>query len=154
MYCSTQTRYRTIMADDINLTSLVIWAWPCDGPRGFESKLFIILALAGKPFSQWSNLHASTSICSRTTRLSPKKFLDDKPIFHLEILQNIILKVFPYLNDRSTSDLLRSCPRVSVLQIMIIIEDGQWSNRFSIRILRSCPRVLTLQRLINNLTVW
>jgi hypothetical protein len=54
-----------------------------------------------------------------------KKFLDDKPVFHLEILQNIILKVFPYLDDESISDLLRSCPRVPILQIMMIIEAGQ-----------------------------
>jgi hypothetical protein len=33
----------------------------------------------------------------------------DKLVFHLEILQNIILKVFPYLDDGSISDLLRSC---------------------------------------------
>jgi hypothetical protein len=26
------------------------------------------------------------------------KFLDDKPVFHLEILRDIILKVFPYLD--------------------------------------------------------
>jgi hypothetical protein len=45
----------------------------------------------------------------------PKKILDDKPVFHLEILQNIILKVFPYLDDGSVSYLLRSCPRVSVI---------------------------------------
>jgi hypothetical protein len=60
-------------------------------------------------------LHASTSICSQAAQLSPKKILDDKPILHLEILQNIILKVFPYLNDVSVSDLLRSCPRVPVM---------------------------------------
>jgi hypothetical protein len=57
--------------------------------------------------------------------LAPKKILDDKPVFHLEILQNIILKVFLYLDDGSISDLLRSCPRVPVLQIMMIIEAGQ-----------------------------
>jgi hypothetical protein len=51
--------------------------------------------------------------------------LDDKPVFHLEILQNIIMKVFPYLDDEFASDLLRSCPRVPVLQIMMIIEAGQ-----------------------------
>jgi hypothetical protein len=51
--------------------------------------------------------------------------MDDKPVFHLEILQNIILNVFPYLDDGSISDLLRSCPRVSVLQIMMIIEAAQ-----------------------------
>jgi hypothetical protein len=44
-----------------------------------------------------------------------KKFLDDKPVFHLEVLQNIILKVFPYLDDGSVSDLLRSCPMVPVI---------------------------------------
>jgi hypothetical protein len=55
----------------------------------------------------------------------PKKSLDDKPVFHLEILQNIIMKVFPYLDDEFASDLLRSCPRVPVLQIMMIIEAGQ-----------------------------
>jgi hypothetical protein len=60
-----------------------------------------------------------------TARLSPKKFLDDKPVFHLEILWNIILKVFPYLDDGSVSDLLRSCLRVRVLQIMINIEAGE-----------------------------
>jgi hypothetical protein len=54
----------------------------------------------------------------------PKKFPDDKSVFHLEIHQNIILKDFPYLNDESISDLLRSCPRVPVLQIMMIIEAG------------------------------
>jgi hypothetical protein len=86
-----------------------------DLARGFESKLFIILVLARKLFSQWSDLHTSTSICPRTARLSPKKFLDDKQIFHLEILQNIILKVFPYLDNDSLGDLLRSCPRVSVI---------------------------------------
>jgi hypothetical protein len=84
----------------------------------------------------------------------PKKNLDDKPVFHLEILQNIILKVFPYLDDGSVSDILRSCPRVPVLQIMMIIEVGQRTDRFSIRSLRSCPRVLALQRLNKNLTVW
>jgi hypothetical protein len=57
--------------------------------------------------------------------LAPKKILDDKPVFHLEILQNIILKVFLYLDDGSISDLLRSCPRVPVLQIMMTIEAGQ-----------------------------
>jgi hypothetical protein len=31
----------------------------------------------------------STSICLRTARLILKKNLDDKPIFHLEILQHI-----------------------------------------------------------------
>jgi hypothetical protein len=55
----------------------------------------------------------------------PEKIMDDKTIFHLEILQNIILKVFPYLDDGSVSDLLRSCPRIPVLQIMMIIEVGQ-----------------------------
>jgi hypothetical protein len=44
-----------------------------------------------------------------------KNFLDDKPVFHLEVLQNIILKVFPYLDDGSVSDLLRSCPMVPVI---------------------------------------
>jgi hypothetical protein len=51
----------------------------------------------------------------RTAGLSLKKFLDKKPVFHLKIQQNIILKVFPYLNDGSISDLLRSCPRVPVI---------------------------------------
>jgi hypothetical protein len=90
---------------------------PCalDFARGFDSELFIILFLARKPFSQLSDLHASTSICPWTDRLSPKKFLDDKLVFHLEILQNIILKVFPYLDDGSLSDLLRSCLRVPVI---------------------------------------
>jgi hypothetical protein len=110
--------------------------------------------LARKLFSQWSDLHTSTSICPQTARLSSKNFLDDKPVFHLEILQNIILKVFPYLDDGSVNDLLRSCRRIMVLQIMMIIEVGQWSDRFSIRSLRSCPRVLALQRLTNNLTAW
>jgi hypothetical protein len=55
----------------------------------------------------------------------PKKILDDKPVFHLEILHNIILKVFPYLDDGSVNGLLRSCPRVPVLQIRMIIEAGQ-----------------------------
>jgi hypothetical protein len=77
--------------------------------------LFIVLALAGKPFSQLSDLHASASICPWTARLNLKKKLDDKPVFHLEILQNIILKVFSYLDDGFVSDLLRSCPRVPVL---------------------------------------
>jgi hypothetical protein len=86
-----------------------------DLARGLESELFIILVLARKPFSQWSDLHASTSICPRTARLSLEKFLDDKLVFHLKILQNIILKVFPYLDDGSISDLLRSCPRVPVI---------------------------------------
>jgi hypothetical protein len=54
----------------------------------------------------------------------PEQFLDDKLVFHLKILQNIILKVFPYLDDGSVSDLLRSCPRVLVLQIMMIIGAG------------------------------
>jgi hypothetical protein len=62
-----------------------------------------------------SDLHTSTSICPRTAQLSLKKFLDDKPVFYLEILQNIILKVFPYLDDGSVSDLLRSCPSVPVI---------------------------------------
>jgi hypothetical protein len=53
-----------------------------------------------------------------------KKFLDDKLVFHLEILQNMIMKVFPYLDEGSVSDLIRSCPRVLVLQIMMIIEDS------------------------------
>jgi hypothetical protein len=53
-----------------------------------------------------------------------KKILDEKPVFYLEILQNTILKVFPYHDDGSVSDLLRSCPRVPVLQIMMIIEAG------------------------------
>jgi hypothetical protein len=44
-----------------------------------------------------------------------KKFLDDKLVFHLEILQSIILKVCPYLDHGSVSDLLRSCPRVLVI---------------------------------------
>jgi hypothetical protein len=44
-----------------------------------------------------------------------KKFQDDKPVFHLEILQNTILKVFPYLDDGFVSDVLRSCPRVPVM---------------------------------------
>jgi hypothetical protein len=61
----------------------------------------------------------------RTAQLSPKKILNDKPVFHLEIIHKIILKVFPYLDDGSVSDLLRSCPRVLVLQIMMIIEVGQ-----------------------------
>jgi hypothetical protein len=46
---------------------------------------------------------------------SAQKKLDDKPVFHLKILQSIILKVFPYLNDGFVSDLLRSCPRVPVI---------------------------------------
>jgi hypothetical protein len=83
------------------------------------------LGLARKPFSQRSDLHASTSICPWTARLNPQKNLDDKLVFHLEICQNIILKVFPYLDDGFVSDLLRSCPSVSVLQIMMIIEAGQ-----------------------------
>jgi hypothetical protein len=83
--------------------------------RGFEYELFIILVLARKPFSQQSDLHASTSICPWIAWLSVKKILDDKPVFHLEILQNIILKVFPYLDDGSINDLLRSCPRVPVI---------------------------------------
>jgi hypothetical protein len=86
-----------------------------DLAHGFKSELFIILVLVRKPFSQLSDLHASRSICPQTTPLSPKKFLDDKPVFHLEILQSIILKVFPYLNDGSVSDLLRPCPRVPVI---------------------------------------
>jgi hypothetical protein len=44
-----------------------------------------------------------------------KKFLNDEPVLHLAILQNIILKFFPYLNDGSVSDLMRSCPRVLVI---------------------------------------
>jgi hypothetical protein len=52
----------------------------------------------------------------------PEKILK---VFHLEILQNIILKVLPYLNDGFVSDLLRSHPRVPVLQIMMIIEASQ-----------------------------
>jgi hypothetical protein len=74
-----------------------------------------LVALARKPFSQWTDLHASTSICPWTAQVSLKKFLDDKLVFHLEILQNIILKVFPYLDDGFVNDLLRSCSRVSVL---------------------------------------
>jgi hypothetical protein len=83
-----------------------------------------------------------------------KKIMDDKQVFHLEILQNIILKVFPYLADGSVSDLLRSCPRAQILQIMMIIEASQWSDRFSIRSLSPCPMVLALQWLTNNLTRW
>jgi hypothetical protein len=41
--------------------------------------------------------------------------MDDKLVFHLEILQNIFLKVFPYLDDGSICDLLRSYPRVMVI---------------------------------------
>jgi hypothetical protein len=130
------------MVNDINLASPRDLSLAIGGPRGFESELFIILA--GNPFSPSSDPHASTTIFPRTARLSLKKFLDDKPVFHLEILQNIILKVFPYLNDGFISDLLRSCPRVPVLQIMMITEAG----------LRSSPRVLALQWLTNNLTVW
>jgi hypothetical protein len=81
--------------------------------------------LAGKTFSQLSDLHASTSICPWIAQLSPKIFLNDKPVFRLEILQNIILKVFTYLDDGCVSVLLRSCPRVPVLQIMMITEAGQ-----------------------------
>jgi hypothetical protein len=80
-----------------------------------EQTLFIILVLARKPFSQRSYLNASTSIFLWTARLSLKKFLNDKSVFHLEILQNIILKVFPYLNYGSVKDLLRSYPRVPVI---------------------------------------
>jgi hypothetical protein len=86
-----------------------------DLAHGFESELFIILVLARKPFSQRSDLHASTSIYPRTARLISKKILDDKSVFHLEKLQNIILKLFPYLDDGFVSDLLRSCPRMLVI---------------------------------------
>ncbi len=55
----------------------------------------------------------------------PKKILYDKPVFHLEIHRTIIIKVFSYLDDGSVSDLLRPCPRVPVLQIMLIIEGDQ-----------------------------
>jgi hypothetical protein len=113
--CPTQTRKGTQAAGDPKVPFHLTSPRDLDLARGFESELFIILVLARKPFSQWSYLHASTSICPRTTRLSPKKFLDDKLVFHLEILQNIILKVFPYLDDGSVSDLLRSCPRVIVI---------------------------------------
>jgi hypothetical protein len=51
----------------------------------------------------------------QAAQLSPKKNLDDKPVFHLEILQNIILKVFPYLDDGLVSDFLKSCPRVPMI---------------------------------------
>jgi hypothetical protein len=154
MYCSTQTRYRTIMVDDINLTSprdlslamrwtTWVWVWTIHH-LGLGWKTIFSM--------KWSScLNVNMSVDCST---QPKKNLDNKPVFHLEILQNVILKVFPYLNDGSVSDLLRSYPRVLVLQIMMIIEAGQWSNRFSIRSLRTCPRVLGLQRLTNNLTVW
>jgi hypothetical protein len=44
-----------------------------------------------------------------------KKKLDDKLVFHLKILQNIILKVFSYLDDGSISDLPRSHSMVPVI---------------------------------------
>jgi hypothetical protein len=110
-----QTRNSTQAADDPKVPFHLNSPRDLDLARGFESELFTILVLARKQFSQLSDLHASTSICQRTTRLSLKKFLHDKLVFHLEILQNIILKVFPYLDDGFVNDLLRSCPRVSVI---------------------------------------
>ena len=36
------------------------------------------------------------------------KTLDDEPVFHLGVPQNVILKVFPYLNDGSVHELLQA----------------------------------------------
>jgi hypothetical protein len=112
--CPNQTRNGTQAAGDPKVPFHLTSPHDLDLAHGFEYALLIILVLARKPFSQSGDLHASTSIRPRTARLSTKKFLDDKPIFHLEILHNIILKVFPYLDDGFVSDLLRSCPRVLV----------------------------------------
>jgi hypothetical protein len=113
--CPNQTRNGMQVAGDPKVPFHLTSPLDLDLAPGFEYELFIILVLARKPFSQWSDLHVSTSICPRSTRLSPKKFLNDKPVFHLKILQNIILRVFPYLDDGSVSDLLRACPRVPVI---------------------------------------
>jgi hypothetical protein len=96
MYCSTQTRYGIIMVDDINLTS------PRDLTLAMRWTLWVRvwnvhhLGLGWKTiFSmKWSsclNINMSSNCSTK-----PEKFLDDKLVFHLEILQNIILKVFPY----------------------------------------------------------
>jgi hypothetical protein len=136
--CPNQTRNGTQAAGNPKVPFHLTSHHGLNLAHGFKSKLLIILVMARKPFSQWSDLRASTSICPRTAWLSPKNLLDDKLVFHLEILKNIILKVFPYLNDGSVSDLLRSCPRVPMI----------W------RSLRSCPRLLALRRLTSNLMVW
>jgi hypothetical protein len=56
------------------------------------------------------NINMSTDYSTQ-----PAKFLADKLVFHLEILLNITLKLFPYLDDGSISDLLRSCPRMPLI---------------------------------------
>jgi hypothetical protein len=99
--CPNQTRNATQAAGDPKVPSHLTSPRDLDIALGFKSELFIMLVLARKPFSQWSDLHASTSICPWIARLSPKKFLDDKLFFHLKILWNIILKVLPYLEDGS-----------------------------------------------------
>jgi hypothetical protein len=86
-YCSTQTIYRTIMVDDINLTS------PRDLSLATQWTLWVRvwslqhLGLVWKTiFSMmWSsclNINMSSDCLTQ-----PKKFLDDKPVFHLEILK-------------------------------------------------------------------
>jgi hypothetical protein len=83
-----------------------------DLAHGFKSELFIILVLDRKPFFNEVILMPQHQY---VRGLLDSKFLDDKPVFHLKILQNIILKVFPYLDDGPVSDLLRSCLRVLVI---------------------------------------
>jgi hypothetical protein len=71
--CSNQTRNGTQAVGDPKVSFHLTSPRDLDLARGFEFELFIILVLARKPFSQWSDLHATTSICPQTARLSPKK---------------------------------------------------------------------------------
>jgi hypothetical protein len=61
--CPNQTRNGTQAASDPKVPFHLTSPHDLDIAHGFEFKLFIILVLARKPFSQWSDLHASTSIC-------------------------------------------------------------------------------------------
>jgi hypothetical protein len=119
--CPNQTRNGTQAVGDPKVSFHLTSPHYLDLAREFESELFIIFFMTIKSFSQLSDLHASTSICPQTARLSPKKIPDDKPVFHPEILHNIILNVFPYLDDGSVNDLLRSCPSVPVILQRLIL---------------------------------
>jgi hypothetical protein len=86
MYCSTQTRYGTIMIDDINLTFPHDLSLAVRWTSRVRVSIVHHLSLGWKTiFSmKWSScLNINMSMDYST---QPKKILDDKPIFHLEII--------------------------------------------------------------------
>jgi hypothetical protein len=58
--CPNQTRNGTQVAGDPKVPFHLTSPRDLDLAHGFESELLIILVLARKPFSKWSDMHAST----------------------------------------------------------------------------------------------